>query len=184
MGYPNAYCVKCGKQTPTLQKHTVVLESKARALRGVCRDCEADVYRILPKDRDYKTLLEQSPNQKSYPNAYCVRCRDHTPTDGAHTVYLENDSRSRAMTGTCRHCGTEVYRILGYKNEGGPNEGRDERKVSGGASLSVVQPQAAPQNYAQAQMRSAQRPSNGYALWVAGGLIVGIIAGFMLVSIF
>ena len=27
MSYPNAYCVKCGKQTESLDKHTIVMQN-------------------------------------------------------------------------------------------------------------------------------------------------------------
>lgn len=47
-----------------------------------------------------------------YPDAYCVRCQSHTPTVGKRTVILENHSKSRAVTGSCSKCGTDVYKIL------------------------------------------------------------------------
>jgi len=47
--YPNAFCVKCGKHTDTLKKHTIVLQNNSRALKGVCAACESEVYRVMPK---------------------------------------------------------------------------------------------------------------------------------------
>ena len=54
----------------------------------------------------------ESMHSTKYPDAYCVRCQTHTPTVGKRTVVLENHSRSRAVTGSCSQCGTDVYKIL------------------------------------------------------------------------
>jgi len=51
--YPDAYCVKCKTNTPTLKGHTVILANDRRALRGVCPNCSSEIYKILPKDADY-----------------------------------------------------------------------------------------------------------------------------------
>lgn len=102
--YPNAYCVKCGTHTETQGKHTVILQNNARALQGVCPTCASDVYRIMPK------AGAAEPAKKDYPDAFCVKCKKHTPTNAAKTVILEN--ASRALTGTCSCCGSEVYRLM------------------------------------------------------------------------
>ena len=49
MSYPNAFCVKCRTQTPTMKKHTVVLANSARAVTGTCQNCGCEVYKILPR---------------------------------------------------------------------------------------------------------------------------------------
>ncbi len=49
--YPNAYCVKCGTHTETLDKRTVVLKNEARALTGHCASCASEVYRIMAKKK-------------------------------------------------------------------------------------------------------------------------------------
>jgi len=105
--YPNAYCVKCGTHTETQGKHTVILQNNARALQGVCPTCESDVYRIMPKAAE---PAKAEPAKKDYPDAFCVKCQKHTPTNAAKTVILEN--ASRALTGTCSCCGSEVYRLM------------------------------------------------------------------------
>ncbi len=56
MSYPNAYCVKCGTHTDTLQKHTVVFQNKARAVKGVCAQCASEVYKIVPKAKDFRDV--------------------------------------------------------------------------------------------------------------------------------
>jgi hypothetical protein len=112
MSYPNAYCVKCGTHTATQQKHTVVLQNNARALKGVCPACSSDVFKILPKVKEGAAKMKLTDEERRrYPDAYCVKCQAHTPTVNAHTVMLENSSR--AVTGSCRDCGSEVYRIVG-----------------------------------------------------------------------
>lgn len=116
MSYPNAFCVRCGSHTDTLQKHTVVLQNSARALKGVCARCESDVYKILPKGVSFKEIKPASEaEKKKYPDAYCVRCQKHTPTTNAHTVIMDNNSR--AVTGKCQCCGSEVYRIISHDDK-------------------------------------------------------------------
>jgi hypothetical protein len=116
MSYPNAFCVRCGSHTDTLEKHTVVLQNSARALKGVCSKCESAVYKILPKGVSFKEIKKATPAEvKKYPDAFCVRCQKHTPTSNAHTVIMDNNSR--AVTGECRDCGSEVYRIIAQGNK-------------------------------------------------------------------
>lgn len=116
MSYPNAFCVRCGSHTETMQKHTVVLQNSARALKGVCAKCESDVYKILPKGVSFKEIKPASAAEmKKYPDAYCVRCQKHTPTTNPHTVIMDNNSR--AVTGKCQCCGSEVYRIISPDNK-------------------------------------------------------------------
>ena len=116
MSYPNAFCVRCGSHTDTLEKHTVVLQNSARALKGVCSKCESAVYKILPKGVSFTEIKKSTPAEiKKYPDAYCVRCQKHTPTSNAHTVIMDNNSR--AVTGECHDCGSEVYRIMGQTNK-------------------------------------------------------------------
>lgn len=47
--YPNGFCFKCHKKVPTTNQRTVVLENNSVAVRGNCRTCHSDVYRILGK---------------------------------------------------------------------------------------------------------------------------------------
>jgi hypothetical protein len=54
-------------------------------------------------------------NSTHYPDAYCVKCREHTPTSKKHTIVLS--SSARAMTGECPKCGSTVYKILPGKAE-------------------------------------------------------------------
>jgi len=116
MSYPNAFCVRCGSHTDTLEKHTVVLQNSARALKGVCSKCESAVYKILPKGVSFKEIKKATPAEvKKYPDAYCVRCQKHTPTSNAHTIIMDNNSR--AVTGECHDCGSEVYRIIAQSNK-------------------------------------------------------------------
>lgn len=103
MTYPNAYCVKCGGHTETLGKHTVVLQSQARAVTGVCAACATNVYKIVAKAQDFNS-------EKKYPDAFCVKCQKHTETLNCKTVVLEN--ASRALKGICKACGCDVYRIM------------------------------------------------------------------------
>ncbi|MBM4250585.1 MAG: hypothetical protein FJ146_01270 [Deltaproteobacteria bacterium] len=110
--YPNAYCVKCGTETETKGKHTVLLANQTRALKGLCAHCTSEVYRIMPK---IKAATATAPltgaEKRHYPDAFCLKCQAHTPTKNAHTVILDN--RSRAVTGKCGHCSHDVYRIIG-----------------------------------------------------------------------
>lgn len=59
----------------------------------------------------------------AYPNAYCVKCQSHTNTEEGHTVLLQN--ASRALTGLCPDCGSQVYRIMPPKP---PVEETEEQK--------------------------------------------------------
>ena len=43
--------------------------------------------------------------------AYCVKWRERREIKGAEKVTLKNGRK--AKRGTCGHCGTSVYRILG-----------------------------------------------------------------------
>jgi len=64
-GYPDAYCVKCGHHTPTQQKHTVILQSNARALHGKCPKCGSDVFKFLPKKQKAETNIKsQAPKSQ------------------------------------------------------------------------------------------------------------------------
>lgn len=63
-GYPDAYCVKCGHHTPTQQKHTVVLQSNARALHGKCPKCGSDVFKFLPKKENEKQNIKSQAPRK------------------------------------------------------------------------------------------------------------------------
>jgi Zn finger protein HypA/HybF involved in hydrogenase expression len=111
MSYPEAYCVKCHAHTDTQQKHTVVLSNQARALTGVCPKCQSDVYRIMPpKKKEASNKDNRLDGVKAYPDAYCVKCQAKTSTVGKHTVVMQN--QSRAMTGSCPGCGSQVYRIM------------------------------------------------------------------------
>ena len=114
--YPDAYCVKCGKHTMTQNKHTIVMSNSSRALKGVCPTCESEVYKIMPKVRAAKTRMALTTEElKRYPDAFCMKCKAHTPTANAHTVVLDN--MSRAVTGACKNCGSEVFRILNHRQE-------------------------------------------------------------------
>lgn len=110
MSYPNAYCVKCSKNTETIGKKTIVMRSGARAVKGTCKDCESEVFKIIPKDKDAEAKAKAQGAKGVYPDAYCLKCQDHTPTRGARTVLLENNSR--AVKGACGICGSPVYRIM------------------------------------------------------------------------
>jgi len=56
--YPDAFCVKCKTTTPALKGHTVILANDRRALRGVCPNCSSEIYKILPKNRDYSVKAD------------------------------------------------------------------------------------------------------------------------------
>jgi Zn finger protein HypA/HybF involved in hydrogenase expression len=177
MSYPNAYCVKCGTHTDTLQKHTVVLQNNARALKGVCPTCETQVYKILPKGKDFGTKVPMTAEEKKkYPDAYCVKCKEHTPTKNAHTVVFEN--MSRAVNGSCGKCGSEVYRILGSK---------DGKKIV----EAIEQGQAGEKRLATVShlpVRASRRRDDDkkarmqWAYLVAGCMIMGIMAAFFMYS--
>lgn len=148
MSYPNAFCVKCGQHTESLQKHTVVMQNGSRAVKGVCAACATEVYKIVPKDKDFK----QTEAKPAYPDAFCVKCQAHTPTKNARTVLLDN--HSRAVTGSCGQCGSEVYRILSQRRDPAAaatlrlvpraNEGATTLKIgpSGAASSQAMVAQA------------------------------------------
>ena len=51
----------------------------------------------------------------SYPQAWCVKCREHTDTQNKHTVVLANSAR--ALTGVCPDCASQVYKILPKKKQ-------------------------------------------------------------------
>lgn len=42
--------------------------------------------------------------------AFCVKCRKKVDVKGAKTVTLK--SGRKAITGTCPHCGTKVFRFV------------------------------------------------------------------------
>ncbi len=177
MSYPNAYCVKCGGHTDTLQKHTVLLQNNARALKGVCPSCATEVYKILPKGKDFGVKVPMTvAEQKKYPDAFCVKCQEHTPTKNQHTVVFEN--MSRAVTGTCGKCDSEVYRILGNQK----------------AALKSVAPRAparpafgpadALRRVPMSRRAETSRVANQWTFLVAGCMILGIIAAFFAYSLF
>jgi hypothetical protein len=211
MTYPNAYCVKCGTHTDTLQKHTVTLQNQARALRGVCPDCASDVYKILPKGRDFGAKVKMTEGERQrYPDAFCVKCQEHTPTLNPHTVILDN--QSRAVTGSCKCCGTEVYRIIGNVKDGRaagqPMSARNLRAAAASAPLAddvkirdvhkvhdgpsrVLRPRFAFDAKAgdarrvpiTRRVESPRAPSSLSYLFAAG-VIVSIVAGFVLIAVF
>jgi hypothetical protein len=174
MSYPNAYCVKCGKHTDTSQKHTVMLQSGARALKGVCQACASDVYKILPKGKAYLSKVPlSSEERRRYPDAYCVKCKTHTPTENQHLVTFEN--KSRAVTGSCQKCGTEVYRIISPKEQG---KALKATVKSSAPALSLV---PSPERRLVASESAGERPSR-WTYVAAAGLIAGIIIGFFVYS--
>lgn len=177
--YPNAYCVKCGTHTETQKKHTVVLQNSARALRGICPACETEVYKILPKLKDLRPERQLTPDEKRrYPDAFCVKCQAHTPTVNAHTVILDN--ASRAVTGSCRQCGSEVYRIIGH---------RSAEKSVPASKPSVRLRSTATANAAKAPMAAGRRSEDaslGDTRWsfvLAVGVMISIITAFMILAI-
>lgn len=60
----------------------------------------------------------------SYPDVYCIKCKNHTDTLGKHTVRLGN--QRRALRGVCPICATETYRLMPEKKE----EGQKPRTLS------------------------------------------------------
>jgi hypothetical protein len=176
MSYPNAYCVKCGTHTDTLQKHTVVLQNNARALKGVCPTCETQVYKILPKGKDFGTRVPLTAEEKKkYPDAYCVKCKDHTPTRNAHTVVFDN--MSRAVNGSCGKCGSEVYRILGSKDGAKIVEAIQDAQAHGPAKVSKVIPLTRRAEESKAPMKMQ------WSYLIAGCMILGIMAAFFAYSL-
>ncbi len=121
MGLPNAYCLKCRSYTSTKSAKTVVLTNNSRALHGVCGSCDGEVYRILEKNPDIVHFPSKAPlklkNSKrpELPEAFCVKCRRHTPTNMKRTVVLGKGKR--ALHGQCSVCDSEVYRFLKPKNK-------------------------------------------------------------------
>jgi NAD-dependent SIR2 family protein deacetylase len=191
MSYPNAYCVKCGQHTDTQQKHTVLLQNNARALKGVCPSCATEVYKILPKGIEFagKAKLTEEDVRK-YPDAFCVKCGEHTPTKNAHTVIMGN--ASRAVNGNCGKCGSEVYRILKPAEKG--ELVKAEAKAEG---AKVIQHPAsrAPRALATERRLPADASRRSYAAssggisapWsfvIAAGLIACIMMGFFAYSLF
>jgi hypothetical protein len=170
--YPNAFCVKCGSHTDTLQKHTVLLQNNARALRGVCASCSSEVYKILPKGVKFKAVEETTAEEKKqYPDAFCVKCKEKTPTNHKHTVILENNSR--AVTGSCQACGSDVYRILGKKD--------------GKPALSLVPAKLSdePRAAARSERRDdAKAKTDALTYVMATAVVLGIISAFLAYTIF
>ena len=73
--YPDAYCVKCKTTTPALKGHTVILANDRRALRGVCPNCSSEIYKILPRKKDFsvnKDLDSNSPAKDERPISLAV----------------------------------------------------------------------------------------------------------------
>ena len=73
--YPDAYCVKCKTTTPALKGHTVILANDRRALRGVCPNCSSEIYKILPRNKDFgvnKDLGSKSPAKDEKPISLAV----------------------------------------------------------------------------------------------------------------
>jgi hypothetical protein len=176
--YPNAYCVKCGTHTDTKNKHTIVLTNSSRALKGVCASCESEVYRVLPKIRAAAATAKPltADEQKKYPDAFCVKCQSHTPTGKAHTVFLDNNSR--AMTGECKSCGSEVYRILGGKGAEAPKAAAaPAAKVS---LLAAAKPKLA---VVARKPMDARQASSSWTYVAAAGVIAGIIGAFFVYAI-
>jgi hypothetical protein len=180
MSYPNAYCVKCGTHTETLSKHTVLLQNNARALRGVCQSCESEVYKILPKLKDAPKVKMTEEEKRRYPDAFCVKCQTHTPTANARTVILDN--MSRAVTGSCKCCGSEVYRIIGAsKGEPAP--------AAGAAKTALAKPESKPLRFPSDRRLALTRPAeiqkapSHWTYLFAAGVIAGIVAGFMALTL-
>lgn len=195
MSYPNAYCVKCGKQTESLHKHTVVMQNGSRAVKGVCSSCTSEVYKILPKKRE----IQEKAGKAEYPDAFCLKCRCHTSTENARTVVLDNNSR--AVTGSCAQCGSEVYRILPPRRDPAnaatlrlvprSQEGKTTLKIapaglaSSQALLAQAERQAKPANdgnlrlQTRRQSESFGRGASGKSLWL-GGLLIGLIVAAFL----
>ena len=193
--YPNAYCVKCGSHTDTQMKHTVLLSSSARAVKGVCPKCSTEVYKIVPKARDFSAVpidmtKPKAPVQKigqKYPDAFCVKCQKHTETLNPKTVVLDN--ASRAVTGSCKDCGSAVYRIMSPSQKAAAKALLES--AAGKTAASVV----AKTTPARVLMRPAERRAPHPAVYAANagspqwtyvlatGGIIAIIVGFFAYSI-
>jgi len=186
MSYPNAFCVRCGSHTDTLEKHTVVLQNSARALKGVCAKCESAVYKILPKGVSFKEIKKSTPAEiKKYPDAYCVRCQKHTATTNAHTVIMDNSSR--AVTGECHDCGSEVYRIIGQGNKKIPVS--DRKPLSEALNTKMLQSRLAAMNLAKPKnvpitRRAADATkSPAWSFLAACGVIIAVVVGFVYITL-
>jgi len=51
------------------------------------------------------------------PEAYCVKCKMKRNMKDAQEVEMngKGGTKRMAMTGTCEHCGTKMFRIMGLK---------------------------------------------------------------------
>lgn len=206
MAYPNAFCVKCGTKTDTKNKHTVLLANSSRALRGECPTCASDVYKILPKGQDFADKPQDAVSEaasKAYPNAYCVRCHEQTETVKPHTVIMENSSR--ALTGHCKKCGSEVYRIMSQKNESpkmprkmvfaSPKQpSMSPAKIQDKLGKVMHLPSAAPRKLApkpgfipapvaMSDRRLGNDGQGGKNFWLAIGIMTGIVGAFVVYSL-
>lgn len=184
MGYPNAYCVKCGEHTNTLEKHTVMLGSGTRALKGLCGSCSNHVYKFLPKDKDYSSeaKADQSGEMK-FPKAYCVKCKDHINAKKPEVVFLHNGSR--AMRGECPKCDSDVYRILGKKKLPTKKTEINGTEISYSADRKVISivRRANIQDRRKTEIKSSTAKSKRHSLglYIAGTFIcAAIIAGVAL----
>jgi len=59
--YPDAFCLKCKAQTPTVRKNTVILSNSARAVSGECQKCGSPVYKIIPPKSAAPTRTSPKP---------------------------------------------------------------------------------------------------------------------------
>ena len=59
MSYSAAYCVKCRTHTDTVNRETVILANKSRALKGECPVCNSENYRFLPPKEGSKFPIGQ-----------------------------------------------------------------------------------------------------------------------------
>jgi len=185
--YPDAFCVKCGTHTETKQKYTVVLASNARAVKGVCPQCASNVFKIVPKAKDFTAPKAEAPAaaQAKYPDCFCLKCQKLTETLESKTVVLEN--ASRALTGKCKDCGSDVYRIMSPSQKAALQALKSgDRPV---ASAAVRQAVAAPDRRLQAPRRiySARHAEyaqpNQWAFVAAAASIIAIIAAFFVYAV-
>lgn len=196
MTYPNAYCVKCGTHTETEQKHTVMLQSSARAVKGVCPKCASNVFKIVPKAKDFSEPSEAAQvAKKAYADAFCVKCQKHTETLNQKTIVLEN--ASRAMTGQCKDCGKDVYRIMSPSQKAALRAIKNEATVKAAPTVptarqapaarvgKVVDRRAAPDLQARRAMpaRHAETTHGQWTYVAAGGAIISIIVGFFVYAV-